>query len=79
MAGARSLPPRESTTLYGIDRGRIERFTREVGGARVDDLREALAFCLKVDRELKGMGAKDPANALERLVHHAARRVSRSI
>ncbi len=79
VAEARRLPPRESTTLYGIDRGRIERFTREVGGARADDLRDALAFCLKVDRELKGMGAKDPANALERLVHHAARRTSRTV
>jgi DNA polymerase III subunit delta len=77
-AEARRLSPRESTTLYGIDRGRIERFSREVGRARVDDLRDALAFCLKVDRELKGMGAKDPAHALERLVHHAARRTSRT-
>jgi DNA polymerase III subunit delta len=76
VAEARRLPPRESTTLYGIDRGRIERFNREVGRARPDDLRDALAFCLKVDRELKGFGAKDPAHALERLVHHAARRSS---
>ena len=65
-------------TLYGIDRGRIDRFSREVGHASADDLREALAFCLKSDRELKGMGAKSPAHALERLVHHAARRVSRT-
>ncbi len=78
VAEARRLPPRETTTLYGIDRGRIERFSREVGRARADDLRDALAFCLKVDRELKGMGAKDPAHALERLVHHAARRASRT-
>jgi len=74
VADGRRLPPRETTVLYNIDRGRIERFSREVGGARASDLRSALAFCLRVDRELKGMGAKDPANALERLVHFAGRR-----
>jgi DNA polymerase-3 subunit delta len=78
VAESRRLPARESTTLYGIDRGRIERFSREVGRARPGDLRSALVFCLKVDRELKGMGAKDPAHALERLVHHAARQAAKT-
>lgn len=73
VAEERRLPPRETTVLYNIDRGRIERFSREIGGARASDLKDALAFCLRVDRELKGMGAKDPANALERLVHRTGR------
>jgi DNA polymerase III subunit delta len=78
IADARRLPPRESTALYGIDRGRIERFCREVGRARPEGLREALALCLKADRELKGAGAKDPAHALERLVLQAGRRAAAS-
>jgi DNA polymerase III delta subunit len=77
VADARRLPARETTVLYGIDRGRIDRFSREVGRARPEDLRDALAWCLKADRELKGMGARDPAQALERLVHHVGRRVRR--
>ena len=77
-AEVRRLPPHESTRLYGIDRGRIERFSREVGRASVDDLRDALALCLRTDRELKGQGARDPLHALERLVHHAGRRARRS-
>jgi DNA polymerase III subunit delta len=74
VAEGRRLPPRETTSLYGIDRGRIERFAREIGPARTEDLREALALCLKADRELKGLGAKDPAHALERLLHRVGRR-----
>src|SRR5262245_20731641 len=74
VADARRLPARETTILYGIDRGRIDRFSREIGRARPEDLRDALAWCLKADRELKGMGARDPAQALERLVHHVGRR-----
>ena len=77
VAGARRLAPREATQVYGIDRGRIERFAREIGGARIDDLRDALRLCLKMDRELKGQGAKDPANAVERLVHGVGRRAGR--
>ena len=77
VADARRLPPRETTADYGIDRGRIERFGRELGPARPEDLKEALAWCLKADRELKGMGAKDPAHALERLVHAVGRRARR--
>lgn len=77
VAEARRLPPRETTQMYGIDRGRIERFAREVGRARVEDLKEALALCLRTDRELKGQGARDPLNALERLVHQVGRRVGR--
>ena len=76
-ADARRLPPRESTRLYGMDRGRIERFTREIGQVGVQDLREALALCLRTDRELKGQGARDPLNALERLVHQVGRRLRR--
>ena len=74
IADARRLPARETTILYGIARGRIERFSREIGRARPEDLRDALAWCLKADRELKGMGARDPAQALERLLHHVGRR-----
>jgi len=77
VADARRLPPRETTADYGIDRGRIERFGRELGPARPEDLKDALASCLKADRELKGMGAKDPAHALERLVHAVGRRARR--
>lgn len=76
-AEARRLPPHETTRLYGIDRGRIERFAREIGPASVADLREALVLCLRTDRELKGQGARDPLHALERLVHQAGRRVRR--
>jgi DNA polymerase III subunit delta len=76
-ASARRLPPRETTALYAIDPGRIERFQREVGKATVEDLREALALCLRADRELKGFGAKDPAHAFERLIHGVARHSGR--
>src|SRR4029077_11723934 len=69
VADARRLPARETTVLYGIDRGGMARCSGEVGGTRPEDLRDALAWCLKADRELKGMGARDPAQALERLPH----------
>ncbi|HEU4401092.1 MAG TPA: DNA polymerase III subunit delta [Candidatus Polarisedimenticolia bacterium] len=72
-AAARRVPPRELRSLYDIDPGRIERFEREVGRADVAGLRETLALCLRADRELKGQGAKDPAHALERLIHGAGR------
>ena len=77
VADERRLPPRDTTAIYGIDRGRIDRFGREVGRARPEDLRRALAFCLQADRELKGMGARDPAHALERLVHASGPKRSR--
>jgi DNA polymerase III subunit delta len=71
----RRLPPREATGLYGIDPARVERFRRECGAAPIDGLGRALALCLRADRELKGAGAgvRDPAHALERLIHHAGR------
>jgi DNA polymerase-3 subunit delta len=68
-ASSRRIPPRETTSLYGIDPGRMERFNREVGRSTPEQLRRALALCLRTDRELKGGGAKDPAHALERLIH----------
>ncbi len=76
-AGARRIPPREMVALYGIDPGRVERFQREVGAATLLDLRRALVLCLRADRELKGQGARDPAHAFERLIHHAAPRPGR--
>lgn len=77
VAAARRLPAREATVLYGLDPGRIERFQREIGRAPAGALETALAQCLQADRELKGMGAKDPAHALERLVHRVGRAAGR--
>jgi len=74
-AQGRRLSPRETTSLYGLDPGRIDRFRREIGPATTTSLRRALSLCLLADRELKGMGAKDPGHALERLIHRAARAV----
>jgi len=76
-AEVRRLPAHETTRLYGIDRGRIERFSREIGPVSVESLRDALALCLRTDRELKGQGARDPLHALERLVHQVGRRPRR--
>lgn len=72
-AASRRIAPRDMAALYGTDPGRVERFQREVGRATVDDLRDALGLCLLADRELKGFGARDPAHAIERLIHKAAR------
>ncbi len=77
-AAMRRLPPRETTSMYGLDPGRIERFNREVGGMTPDQLREALKLCLRADRELKGGGARDPAHAFERLIHKVGRLAGRS-
>ena len=77
-ASSRRLPVREMTSLYGIDPGRFERFNREVGGTTPEQLGEALRLCLRADRELKGAGAKDPAHALERLIHRVGRLAGRS-
>ena len=74
-ADRRRLPPREISALYGLDPGRIARFRGEVGRATAEDLREALGWCLKMDGELKGLGARDPAHAFERLIHRVGRRV----
>jgi DNA polymerase-3 subunit delta len=76
LAQARRLPPREVTALYGLDPGRVDRFRRDIGAATAASLRRALGLCLQADRELKGMGAKDPAHALERLIHRAGRGVA---
>ncbi len=72
-AAGRRLPPRETTMLYGLDPGRIERFNREVGSSTPAQLREALRLCLRADREIKGGGSRNPAHALERLIHRVGR------
>ena len=76
-AADRHLPPRELTQVYGIDPGRFERFRREIRPIPVDRLSRALTLCLRADRELKGAGARDPANAIERLVHQIGRMAER--
>lgn len=75
VADRRRLPPREVSALYGLDPGRIARFRDEVAPASAADLEAALALCLRMDGELKGLGARDPANAFKRLIHHVGRRV----
>jgi DNA polymerase-3 subunit delta len=79
VASRRRLPPREITDLYGINQGRIERFREETGHAGTPGLQSALALCLQADRELKGLGAKDPAHAFERLIHRAGRTFRRTV
>ncbi|MFQ5876145.1 MAG: DNA polymerase III subunit delta [Acidobacteriota bacterium] len=76
-AAGRRIPPRELQSTYGIDPGRVERMRAEVGDVPVGRLREALALCLRADRELKGAGSRDPAHALERLIHRVARGATR--
>lgn len=76
-AASRRLPPRETTALYGLDPWRVEKFQQEVGGTRAEVLTHALAVCMRADRELKGFGAKDPAHAIERLIHGVAGRAER--
>jgi DNA polymerase III subunit delta len=77
-AASRRLPPRESVTLYGMDPGRVGRFQAEIGAISVSILLEALELCHRADMELKGRGARDPAQALERLIHRVGRRVERT-
>jgi DNA polymerase-3 subunit delta len=77
-AGRRRLPPRETAALYGLDPGRMARFRAEVGPATAADLQAAVTLCLRMDGELKGLGARDPAHAFERLVHLVGRRVARA-
>jgi DNA polymerase III delta subunit len=76
-ASGRRVPPREATVRYGMDPGRLARFRAEAGSAGVPVLREALRLCLRMDGELKGLGARDPAHAFERLIHGVARRAGR--
>ncbi len=73
VASTRRLPPREMAALYGLDPGRVDRFQREIGPGPSGPLQDALAECLRADRELKGAGARDPAQALERLAHRVGR------
>lgn len=73
VAAGRRLPPREANELYGINQGKIERFRAETRNAPAPVLQRSLALCLQADRELKGMGARDPAQAFERLIHRAGR------
>jgi DNA polymerase-3 subunit delta len=66
----RRIPPRDLEPLYGLRPGRAEEFralVERIPAARL------LRLCATADRELKGGGAKDPANALERLIHGIAR------
>ncbi len=74
-AASRRLPPREVQALYGLDPGRVERFQREIGTASISVLQEALSLCHRADMELKGRGARDPAQAFERLIHRVGRRL----
>jgi len=60
-----------------VIRGCVPKKLLVYGAHFAEDLKDALAWCLKADRELKGMGAKDPAHALERLVHAVGRRARR--
>ena len=74
-AASRRVPAREIMAQYGLRPDRVEVFERETARASVEDLTEALRLCLRADREIKGLGARDAANALERLVHRIGRRV----
>jgi DNA polymerase III delta subunit len=69
----RRVPARDLWALYALSPNRAEEFRSTVARIPAAQLRQALRLCLEADRELKGGGAKDPANALERLVHGIAR------
>jgi DNA polymerase-3 subunit delta len=69
----RRLPVREAAALYNLEPWRFEKLVREPGIASPRPLTTALGGCLRADRELKGQGAKDPAHALELLVHRIGR------
>jgi DNA polymerase-3 subunit delta len=73
-ASSRRIPAREIPVTYGLNPDKVEQFRAEIGETSVEDLRKALAWCLRADRELKGAGARDPANAFERLIHGIGRR-----
>jgi len=69
----RRAAPRDLPALYGLYPGRIDRFRAEVGSLPVRSLERAVRLCARADREIKGAGARDRANAFERLVHSLAR------
>jgi DNA polymerase-3 subunit delta len=69
VAAGRRLPAREVKAIYDLDPWRFERLRRDAAGAGAARLEDALGGCLRADRELKGMGPKHPAHALEILVH----------
>jgi DNA polymerase-3 subunit delta len=69
----RRVPPRDLEALYALRPARAEEFRALVERIPASRLRRALRLCLLADREFKGGGAKDPANAIERLVHGIAR------
>ena len=73
-ASDRRAAPRDLMALYALKPGQVERMRDEIGPASEAMLREAVALCLETDRGIKGGGAKDPANAFERMVHRLARR-----
>ncbi len=75
-ASARRIPVREIGPAYGLSPDKVGQFRGEIGETSAEDLRKALAWCMRVDRELKGMGARDPANAFERLIHAIGRRAA---
>jgi DNA polymerase-3 subunit delta len=72
-AADRRVPARDLWGLYLLGAGKAEAFRGEVARIPTARLRRALRLCLDADREIKGGGSKDPANALERLVHGIAR------
>jgi DNA polymerase-3 subunit delta len=72
-ASDRRTAPRELPALYALKPGQVERMRDEIGPVPEATLREAVRLCLETDRGIKGGGAKDPANAFERMVHRLAR------
>ena len=72
-AADRRVAPRDLPTLYGLYPGRIDRFRAEVGSLPLRALLKGVRLCARADREIKGGGARDRANAFERLVHDLAR------
>ena len=72
-ASERRVAPRDLPALYALKPGQVERMREEIGPVPEAMLREAVALCLETDRGIKGGGAKDPANAFERMVHRLAR------
>lgn len=69
----RRAAPRDLPVMYAMNPGNMERFRADVRTLSVGGLREAVRLCARTDREIKGEGAKDRANAFERLVHGLAR------
>jgi DNA polymerase-3 subunit delta len=69
----RRAAPRDLPVMYAMNPGNMERFRADIRTLSVGRLREAVRLCARTDREIKGEGAKDRANAFERLVHGLAR------